>query len=312
MGPRAPLMRGGPWLAALIAAVLAAPNLGWQAVHGWPMLQIAGNIAAGGSTSSASRALVVPLHLLMAGPLAAIVVIIGLVAPFRVAALRAYRWIPVAYGVMLLLVVVTGGKPYYLAGFFAATLALGAGPLVGFLAGQRARWVAAVALGALLVIPALVFALPIAPVGSAVFQVAVAVNPDQAETVGWDDWIRTVQRATAGLDPASTIVLARNYGEAGALSRERRLHPESGLPPVYSGHNAYATWGPPPDGAQNAVVVGRFQEDQLAGWFTNCVLIETFASPPGVDNEENGAPIRRCEGLRAPWPDIWPQVMSLR
>jgi hypothetical protein len=145
-----------------------------------------------------------------------------------------------------------------------------------------------------------------------VFQVAVAVNPDQAETVGWDDWIRTVQRATAGLDPASTIVLARNYGEAGALSRERRLHPESGLPPVYSGHNAYATWGPPPDGAQNAVVVGRFQEDQLAGWFTNCVLIETFASPPGVDNEENGAPIRRCEGLRAPWPDIWPQVTSLR
>ena len=127
MGPRHVLRRNGPWLAMLIAAVIAAPNLIWQTVHAWPMLEVAGNIAAGGSTSSSERYLVLPMHLLMAGPAAAIVIIIGLIASFRSPALRPYRWVPVAYLVMLALVVATGAKPYYLAGFFVAVLALGGG-----------------------------------------------------------------------------------------------------------------------------------------------------------------------------------------
>jgi hypothetical protein len=311
IGDRRVFLRRGPWLASAVALVLAAPNLIWQTAHGWPMLQIAQNIAAGGSTSSQERWLVVPMHLLMAGPAAAIVLIIGLVAPFRVDALRPYRWLSVAYVIMLVLVVATGGKPYYLAGFFAAGLALGVQPLVTF--GSRALWrrVTAVVLGVVLVVPTIVFALPIAPVGSPLFQVAVAVNPDQAETVGWDDWVQTVQRASRTLDPNRSIVLARNYGEAGALSRERRLRPESAIPPVYSGHNAYWEWGPPREVATSAVVVGNFSSAELEKWFAECTLVERFASPPGVDNEENGAPIRVCQKRLLQWSEIWPQVRRL-
>src|SRR4029453_6402885 len=39
------------WAAVAIALLIAAPNLVWQALHGFPMLQVAANIAAGGSTS---------------------------------------------------------------------------------------------------------------------------------------------------------------------------------------------------------------------------------------------------------------------
>jgi Dolichyl-phosphate-mannose-protein mannosyltransferase len=311
VGDRSVFLRPGPWLAAGVALLLAAPNLIWQTTHGWPMLQIAENIAAGGSTSSQERWLVVPTHLLMAGPAAAIVLIIGLVAPFRFAALRVYRWLTVAYVIMLVLVVATGGKPYYLAGFFAAGLALGAQPLVRFLSGALWRRVTAVLLGVVLVMPTVVFALPIAPVGSPVFQVAVAVNPDQAETVGWDDWVRSVERAGRTLDPNSSVVLARNYGEAGALSRDRRLRPTSTDLPIYSGHNAYGEWGPPPEVATSAVVVGDFSTSEVEAWFAECALVERFASPPGVDNEEDGAPIRVCRKRLLPWSEIWPQVRRL-
>src|SRR6478609_636775 len=54
-GPRRRLRRPRLWVAVAIALVMAAPNLIWQAVHGLPMLQVAGNIAGGGSTSSTPR-----------------------------------------------------------------------------------------------------------------------------------------------------------------------------------------------------------------------------------------------------------------
>jgi len=98
--------------------------------------------------------------------------------------------------------------------------------LITYLGRQRRRWVVAATVAVVLVVPTVIFALPIAPVGSPVFQVAVSVNPDQAETVGWDQWVRAVPRAAVGTDTAATVVITRNYGEAGALSRERRLNPE--------------------------------------------------------------------------------------
>ena len=117
------------------------------------------------------------------------------------------------------------------------------------------------------------------------------------------------------------IILTRNYGEAGALSRARRLGPGTAadtgspsatrLPPVYSGHNAYAEWGPPPESGQTAVVVGDFTGPELTAWFAECELAATYASPPGVDNEEDGAAIRVCQRPRATWAALWPQIARL-
>ena len=310
LGPRAVLRRSGPWLAVIIAFVLAAPNLIWQARNGWPMMDIAANIAAGGSTSSSDRVLVVPMHLLLASPLGAIVLVVGLVAPFGIATLRAYRWVPLAYLVMLILVVATGGKAYYLTGFFAVVFALGVVPLVSLISRIPGGAVIAGAVAVVLITPTVLFALPVAPVGSPIFQMAVGVNPDQAETVGWDDLVAQVERTSAAVHPATAVVLARNYGEAGALSRVRRQDRGTVLP-VFSGHNAYGRWGLPPDSATDAVLVGRFPVAGLDRWFAECLETGRYSSPPGVDNEENGAPIRVCRNRLQPWSQIWPEVVVL-
>src|SRR4051812_38560599 len=67
-GPRRVLLRPGVWLAAAIALVGALPNLLWQNAHGWPQLELARSIAAGGSGTSVGRALVVPLQLGLTRP----------------------------------------------------------------------------------------------------------------------------------------------------------------------------------------------------------------------------------------------------
>ena len=59
-GPRSRLLSPRLWTAVAIALLMAAPNLVWQTVHGFPMLQIAANIAGGGSTSSTPRVALVP------------------------------------------------------------------------------------------------------------------------------------------------------------------------------------------------------------------------------------------------------------
>jgi hypothetical protein len=324
VGPRGVLRRPGPWLAAAIALVGAAPNLIWQATNSWPMLEVARNIASGGSTSSADRVMIIPLVLLLISPLLCWILILGFVATFRSAPLRSYRWIPVAFLILLAAMIITGGKPYYLGGFFPVGLALGSIPLVAWLERSRRRTIAAAAVFAVFLPPTIAFGLPVAPVGSTVFQVAVAVNPDMAETVGWSSLVDTVMDVVArtpGAGEADAIILARNYGEAGALSRTRRLGPGTAadtgspsatrLPAVYSGHNAYAEWGPPPEAAQTAVVVGDFTDPELMAWFAECELAATYASPPGVDNEEDGALIRICERPRTTWAALWPQISRL-
>lgn len=319
-GPRRPLRGPGPWLAGALALVLAAPNLLWQAAHGWPMLEVAANIAAGGSASSADRWLVVPMHLLMAGPVAGFLIVVGVVALLTSAGLRAWRWLGIAYLVLLLLVVVTGGKPYYLAGLFPALVAVGATALPAWVERLLDRPARAVTVALVVSVPTACFALPLAPVGSPVFRIAQAVNPDGAETVGWPGYVGQVTDVAAQVpddERPHTVVLTRNYGEAGALDRARRLASggTSGdgapgwLPPVYSGHNAYGSWGPPPEDARTVIVVGRLDPDEEARWFAGtCQQVTTVRSPAGVDNEEDGAPIRRCQLGDQGWVAIWDEV----
>ena len=80
-----------------------------------------------------------------------------------------------------------------------------------------------------------------------------ALDSDQLETIGWPEYADTV-RATMDRLPvdqrATAVVFTRNYGEAGALDWY-------GLGrPVFSGNNAFADWGPPPEGARPVIVVG--------------------------------------------------------
>ncbi|MBO0875416.1 MAG: glycosyltransferase family 39 protein [Pseudonocardia sp.] len=74
VGPRGALgfriRRGsGAWLACGIAAVLWAPNVVWQATHGWSLLTLSGAIAAGSSISGQPRWLFLPFQLVLVSPL---------------------------------------------------------------------------------------------------------------------------------------------------------------------------------------------------------------------------------------------------
>ena len=146
VGPR---RRPGPrpWVAALIALTLAAPNLIWQATHGFPMGAVARNIVSGGSTSSTSRVTLLPSVLLDVGPVVSIVLVAGLVVLLRTRKRRSVDgWLAVGFLIFVVFLLITGGKAYYPAAFYPALLAAGAGPILDWILGRPWRRVLAVAL----------------------------------------------------------------------------------------------------------------------------------------------------------------------
>ena len=125
VGPRSVLRS---WWAAggvAAAAVLAAPYVIWQQQHGWPQLTVAHNIAG---SSEGGRIGFVPFQLVMVSPLLVPVWIAGLLAPFRRAAMRALRFVPLTYGALAVIYIAGDGKAYYLASLYPALLGLGAIP----------------------------------------------------------------------------------------------------------------------------------------------------------------------------------------
>ncbi len=268
VGPRHPLR--SPWFYAggAIALGLWAPYLAWQAAYGWPELKVAHSIAAGGSGSSAPWWQLLPEQFGLVTPIFAPVWIAGLVRLFR--ELRWCRAVGVAYPVLAVAFMLTGGKPYYLAGMFPALIGAGAQPAADWLARavrRRGLVVAAVALS----LASVPITLPVLPASS------------------------------LHSTPIVAIVLASNYGEAGAVDR---FGPADGLPAAYSGDNSFWYWGPPRASATTAVVVG-YGRSQL-GFCGTVRLALALNNRENLNDDEQGAPVWICQQLRESWQAIWP------
>jgi hypothetical protein len=312
-GPRSHLRRPKLWVAVAIALLMAAPNLVWQTIHGFPMLQVAANIAAGGSTSSTSRLALVPSVMLAVGPVLSIVLIVGLVALLRSERRGTDGWLAAGFLIFVAFLLITGGKAYYPAGLVPAVLAAGAGPVLDWVCRGRG-WRRVLTVG-LIVFTALntpLLTLPIGRPGGPLYTIAVDADPDLASEVGWPGYVDQVGKVVAGIPVAQrhdTVVLTQSYQQASALEL---LPPANGVavPAVYSGHNGFWFWGPPPESATDAIVIGDFSPADLATVFMHCDLADTVQTPPGVDNDLTGTPIHHCSGLRQPWSVVWAKAAN--
>jgi hypothetical protein len=303
VGPRPALRSPWPWLGALVALALWAPNLVWQAAHGWPQLDLAAAIAAGSSGTSEPRYLFVPFQLVLISPLLVPVWGIGWWRLWRSTDLRTWRSFAVAYAVLAVFFLLTGGKPYYLAGLYPILLAAGARPLADRAVRRRRSGVVGAALVVSLLLDG-VLMLPLVPVDRLAGTPVPDINYDAGETVGWPRLADAVRDVRDGLPPRErVVVLTRNYGEAGAIDRFAR-----DLGPAYSGHNAYWSWGPPPEDAGTTVIAVGLDEERLAGWFDEVQTVDRFDNGLDLDNEEQGVPITVATGRRVPWSEIWPEL----
>jgi hypothetical protein len=305
VGPRSVFRDRWPYLAALVAVALWLPNLIWQATHGWPQLELSQAIADGSSGTSDSPLEFVLLQVGLVSPFLVPVWAVGLWRLWRDPEVALWRCFGVAYPVLVVVFLLSGGKAYYLAGLYPILLAAGSPAAFGWVArhGQRP-----LLRGALLIsgVAAVYLFLPLTPPAQLEGSPVQAVNYDAGEQVGWPEFADTVKTAYTGLRPedrARTVVLTANYGEAGALAK---YAPDL---PVYSGHNSMADLGRPPRGTDSVVTVG-FARRELS-WCTRVEGLAEIHNDAGVDNDEDGAPVLLCRGVTQPWRMLWPDLRVL-
>jgi 4-amino-4-deoxy-L-arabinose transferase-like glycosyltransferase len=294
-----------PWLGAVIALALWGPYLLWQADHGWPQAELAEDIRE--DEAGESRVTLLPLQLVLIGPLLVPVLAVGLWGLLRDAALRSWRAFGLAYLALLVLLFATGGKPYYAAPFLLCLLAAGSVATDRWLTTGARRFVVAAAVMVTAALSAVV-ALPLVSVHRLAESPIGDLNEDAIETVGWPELVRTVARVYEGIPEAErrgAVILTGNYGEAGAIDR---FGPALGLPRAYSGHNAYSRWGVPPASAGPVIVLG---DRAPYSAFEGCRPAATIDNGVGVDNEEQGGIVFLCMRPREPWARLWPRLSHL-
>ncbi|HEY4348400.1 MAG TPA: glycosyltransferase family 39 protein [Gaiellaceae bacterium] len=271
-----------------IAGALLLPNLIWESGHGWASVHWFLNPPP--SATDESRPQYIGNLLGLVHPVALPAAVAGVVLLVRDRALRPLGWAVVGTDVAYFAL---GGKSYYALPAMLFALAAGAVPLDRWATRRRLRGVAVAFVVVLAV--ALPIGLPVLPLHTADRLGILKARSDYQDEVGWPQLARLVEQHAAGAD----VVLARNYGEAGALEVFGR-----GLPPIASAHVSFRYWRPDVAG-RNAVLVG-FTRDEL-GFCRDYRVVARIQMP--VDNEERGRDIARCI-LRAPLVRLWPTLVA--
>lgn len=298
-GRRGLLATRGPWLGAAVALALLAPNLAWQAAHGWPSLHFFSSQQAQTAADTSPGAYLAEQVAFLGGTF--VVAVLGVRRLWRDRALRPLGLVPVLVTLVFLL---ERGRGYYPLPADAVAVAAGA---VALERRTRLRRALPAALAALQV-AALVFAAPIVvPFHStgAMVRSGVWKSGFYDDEIGWPQLSAQVERAWQALPPATrahAAVLAQNYGEASALARYR---PDL---PVLSGHLSWQYWRPR-SLPQTVVLTVGYERGDATALCRSWRLDARIAIPYGLANQEQGRPIATCE-LRRPLGELWGRLVA--
>ncbi len=310
------------WIGGLVAALIFAPNVVWQAQHGWPTSEFIAN---------AQRVKIAPLgiagylaqQVLLMHPLALPIWATGLWFLLFSGRGRAWRPLGWTYFIVLGLMLVERSKPYYLSPLYPMLFAAGAVVIGGATARDlrsenlRLQNLRPRKLRIAIVAVLLVTGAAIAPLVKALLPVEtllayhrwVPIPTDTgergesartwqifADQFGWPELAAMVARVYQSLPPADracACIGASNYGEAAAVDF---FGPAHGLPKAISGHNSYCLWGPRGCDGQVMILIGdsRARAEELFEEVTLAARMNVRDAMP----YEAHAPIWVCRRFR--------------
>lgn len=299
------------WLGVALSILIFLPNVFWQARHQFISLDFlkhlhARDLREGRYAGFYREQLLVCVNIVTA-PLVAF----GLWFLFANKEARQYVLLGWTFVLTFALFAFAGARSYYTAPLYPVIVAAGCAALGMWLQNCRpaaskilfaAIWILLAAAGTAFAL----VAMPIAPIGSAVWNFNLKVHDQFSEELGWPDLanaVATVYRSLPEAERQSTGILTGNYGEGGALNL---YGPALGLPHAMSLTNSFWYRGYDPRLPQTVIVTG-FDWDEASAIFESCRVVAKNSNPYGVLNEESRdhPDILLCQNLKWPWPVYW-------
>jgi len=304
-----------PWAGAVVSLLLFAPNAWWQWQHDLVYLDFVEHIHARDVEIGRTDGFWLGQLYVNAHPLLLPLWLAGLAWLVVARDNAGRRALACLYLVPALLFYLAQARAYYLAPAYPMLLAAGAVAGGHWLAGMRqafATWLRAVGwivLSAALATTAMI-GLPLAPIGSPIWDASRDAHDNFAEQVGWPELVASVAAVYHALpeaERARTGIFASNYGEAGAIDHYGGAH---GLPKAISVINSYWYRGYGDPAPETLIIVGQSADD-IADLPATCVVAGNVRIPHGVVNEESTLPdIFVCRDLRFDWAKAWPMLQE--
>lgn len=313
-----------PYIAAAIALVMVAPQLIWQAVHGWPTLEF---------VLEARQKNVDQLTLVLLWQIAFVT------NPFLVPLWIAGAWgfvraqgsgpgRPLGIAILAYVVVylLAQSKFYYFLPVIPALFAAGAVTLEGWTAVRR-RWLRAsiLAPAVLLALVMLPFGLPILPIESFAsyakfWQLAKQTEMERddpknipgyfGQRIGWAAFVDTVAFVYYSLpdsERAACGIMGFHYGESGAIDY---FGPARGLPASIGRHESFWLWGPG-DYTGEIMILLMSGDTHVEGYFRS-VELRTVYTFPYTEGSFGVKRIYVCRDPVAPLREMWPSMKEYR
>jgi hypothetical protein len=308
-----------PWVAAMLAIVLASPYALWEKTHGWPTPEWFRDATEKIPSISAGELFREVAYSMM--PLSAPLGLLGLGALVLGRRFVTWRALGVALVFVFLLLMLRGKAR---AGDFSPAypplFAAGAVFAEEWLEARSWAFPACAALVLLAGLALLPFSVPVLPASSYLGyakRLGQESQPEEkrelgplpqryADMFGWKEMTRNVAVVYESLteeDRRDAAILASNSGEAGAIET---FGPEMGLPTPISGHDSYWFWGHA--GASGRVVLTVGGAPDL--WRARCENVEVaavFANSRVMPSEDH-LRICICRRTKVPLEALWAEL----
>lgn len=307
------------WLGGVIAALIFLPNILWEIELRWPTLEFLENAV------KYKNAILTPWQFFTAQ-----LQLTGAAVPVWMAGLwfyfahtrgKTYRALGWTYAIVFATLFALRGKGYYLLPAYPMLLGAGGVCLEETLARRPWQWLRPALIAVMLAFAAVSapMAIPLLPVETLVRYAAWLGVKNQeerhamgrlpqfyADMFGWRNMAVQVAAVFHGLPPedqAHAVILAHNYGEAGAIDY---YGPGLRIPGAVSGHNNYYLWGPGPMDPQVVIVIGGNFED--ARKLFGDVRAAGSITEPNAMPFENNLTIWVCRDPKMPLRQFWPML----
>lgn len=281
------------WKALFILVLLLMPNLIWQFIHHFPVVEHMKVLKIRQLDNNTSLGFLKDQVMFFSGSL--VLILSGLTAFIYYKPFKVYRFVGICFVVVISVFACLKAKNYYAIGLYPVIFAFGS-VFIERLLSRKWTFIVIPALIGINLATFILTARFVYPVDS---PSAIKENPVMFEKIGmlrWEDgknhalpqdfadmngWIEMADKALAAYkklpeaERKNTLVFCDNYGQAGALNYYNRKK----MPPAFSFNTDYIFWLPRQGRILNVLLVGERPSDMVVRMFKSVQLASK------VDNE---------------------------
>jgi Dolichyl-phosphate-mannose-protein mannosyltransferase len=275
------------WKALIISLILLLPNIIWQIVNHFPVLQHMKVLKANQLDNNTSIGFLISQLRFFLGSLPLIAAAVVAFVSFK--SFRPYRFIGISFVIVIALLAYLKSKDYYAIGIYPVIIAFGSVYIDNILS---KKW-RSIVLPLLIFINLGIFLFTLKLIYPVMTPAEIRQNAGAFEKLGllrWEDgknhnlpqdfadmlgWHEMADKSLAAFkmipesELENTLVICDNYGQAGALNYYNRTK----MPEAYSFNTDYIYWLPHLKKLKNILLVGEKPDKKIIGMFKECNLV---------------------------------------